>query len=154
LSDLVIVVDTRERYAYKFTEQQAATERVALLVGDYGVLSGDEVVAVVERKSLADLAKGLTDGSLFLQLADLARLPKAAVVVEDRYSRMFRHEYVSGGVLADAVARAQVRYPVVPIVFCETRRLAEEWTFRFLGAALAHHREQPSDPAEPRLWVE
>ena len=25
----------------------------------------------------------------------------------------------------------------VPIVFCETRTLAEEWTYRFLGAALA-----------------
>jgi hypothetical protein len=154
LSDLVITIDTRERYAYKFTAQQAETERAALPVGDYGVRSGDEVLAVVERKSLADLAKGLTDGSLFLLMADLARLDRAAVVVEDRYSALFRHEYVSGGVLADAVARAQVRYPAVPIVFCETRRLAEEWTFRFLGAALAYHHEKPSDPTAPRLWVD
>lgn len=151
LSDLVISVDTRERYAYKFSDQKAETERAALPVGDYGVLSDEDVVAVVERKSLADLAKGLTDGSLFLQMADLARLHRAAVVVEDRYSALFRHEYVSGGVLADALARAQARYPTVPIVFCETRRLAEEWTFRFLGAALAHHREQPADPVAPRL---
>ena len=154
LSDLVITVDTRERYAYRFAEQQAETERAALPVGDYGVLAGDEVAAIVERKSLADLAKGLTDGSLFLQMADLARLPRAAVVVEDRYSALFRHEHVSGGVLAEAAAQAQVRYPGVPIVFCETRRLAEEWTFRFLGAALAHHHEEPSDPTAPRLWVE
>jgi len=34
--------------------------------------------------------------------------------------------------------RVQVRYPNVPIVFCDTRPLAEEWTFRFLGAALAN----------------
>jgi hypothetical protein len=26
----------------------------------------------------------------------------------------------------------------VPIVFCDTRPLAEEWTYRFLGAALAN----------------
>jgi hypothetical protein len=29
-----------------------------------------------------------------------------------------------------------VRYPNVPIVFCETRKLAEEWVYRYLAAAL------------------
>jgi hypothetical protein len=29
----------------------------------------------------------------------------------------------------------QVRWPGVPIVFCETRQLAEEWTYRYLAAA-------------------
>lgn len=29
----------------------------------------------------------------------------------------------------------------MPIVFCETRPLAQEWAYRFLGAALAHHGE-------------
>ena len=29
----------------------------------------------------------------------------------------------------------------MPIVFCETRPLAQEWTYRYLGAALAHHHE-------------
>jgi len=38
----------------------------------------------------------------------------------------------------ELLARVQVRYPNVPIVFCDTRPLAEEWTYRFLGAALAH----------------
>ena len=38
---------------------------------------------------------------------------------------------------ADALAEAQVRCPSVPIVFAETRALAEEWTYRFLAAALA-----------------
>ena len=30
-----------------------------------------------------------------------------------------------------------MRVPRVPIMFCETRPLAEEWTYRFLGAAIA-----------------
>jgi hypothetical protein len=30
----------------------------------------------------------------------------------------------------------------VPIVFCDTRPLAEEWTYRFLAAALAHTHAQ------------
>jgi hypothetical protein len=35
------------------------------------------------------------------------------------------------------LAELQVHFPTVPIVFCETRQLAEEWTYRFLGAAVA-----------------
>jgi hypothetical protein len=37
------------------------------------------------------------------------------------------------------LASVQVRYPEIPIVFLETRPLAEEWTYRYLGAALAEH---------------
>jgi hypothetical protein len=37
--------------------------------------------------------------------------------------------------VADGLAEVQVRWPNVPIVFCETRQLAEEWTYRFLAAA-------------------
>jgi ERCC4-type nuclease len=150
LSDITILVDTRERYPYKFAKQQASTVRHALPVGDYGILFDDRLVALVERKSLQDLAKSLTEGTLAYQLADLATYPRAAVVVEERYSAVFKHEHVPGGWLADLLARHQVRYPTVPIVFCETRPLTEEWTFRFLGAALAHHLDQPSNPTAPR----
>ena len=31
-----------------------------------------------------------------------------------------------------------MRYPTVPIVFAETRQLAQEWTYRFFGAAIEH----------------
>ncbi len=37
--------------------------------------------------------------------------------------------------VADGLAELQVRWPTVPIVHCETRKLAEEWTFRYLAAA-------------------
>lgn len=104
------------------------------------------------RKSLADLAGSLVDGGLAFQMADLAAHPRAAVVVEDRYSALFRHEHVKAGFLADLVAQLQARYPTVPIVFCETRQLAEEWTFRFLGASLAQHLDDPEDPTAPRDW--
>ena len=40
------------------------------------------------------------------------------------------------------LARVQVRYPDIPILFLEARKLAEEWTFRYLGAALAEHLEE------------
>jgi hypothetical protein len=37
-------------------------------------------------------------------------------------------------------------------VFCETRPLAQEWAYRFLGAAVAHQREhEGADELEDRL---
>jgi hypothetical protein len=79
----------------------------------------------------------LTGGKLRYALAELAALPRAAVVVEDRYSRVFKLERVRPALVADGLAELQIRWPNVPIVFCETRQLAEEWTYRFLAAAHA-----------------
>lgn len=89
----------------------------------------------VERKSLADLAGRAVDGKLAFGLAELATLPRAAVVVEDRYAKLFQLDHVQGGFVADLVARLQVRYPTVPIVFVGSRKLTEKWTYRWLGAA-------------------
>jgi ERCC4-type nuclease len=97
---------------------------------------------VVERKSLADLASSLIDGSLTYALAELATLPQAAVVVEGSYSGIFKLAYTPGGFVADLLGALQVRYPAVPVIFCGTRPLAEEWTYRYLGAALAQARQQ------------
>ena len=135
--ELPIVVDNRERYPYRFARQKAVVSRGRLPAGDYGVTLYGEVVAVVERKTLDDLAHSLVDGRLGYVLAELSSLPRAAVVVEDRYGDVFKLEHVRGGYIAELLGRAQVRWPAVPIVFTETRPLAEEWTFRFLGAALA-----------------
>jgi hypothetical protein len=141
MAELTILVDTRERYPYRFAHQQASTERQALPVGDYGVADDEEIVAVVERKSLADLVHTLTTGKLRYLLAELAGVPHAAIVVEDRYSALFRLEHVRPLVAVAGLAEMQVRFPTVPIVYCETRLLAQEWTYRFLGAALTHVRE-------------
>ena len=40
------------------------------------------------------------------------------------------------------MAELQIRYPAVPIVYCESRKLAEEWTYRFLAAGYAWAREE------------
>jgi len=112
-----------------------------LVAGDYGVELDGQLVAAVERKSLADFVSTLTSGKLRYVLADLSALERAAVVVEDRYSSVFKLDRVRPAVVADGLAEAQVRFPTVPIVFCENRKLAQEWTYRFLGAALAHVAE-------------
>jgi len=143
---LEILVDSHEQYAWKFGPQQATTRRQALPAGDYAVADqvdggAEQIVAAVERKSLADFVATLTSGKLRYLMAALSEVPRAAIVVEDRYSGVFKLEWVKPSVVAEGLAEAQVRFPTVPIVFCETRLLAQEWTYRFLGAALAHHRE-------------
>lgn len=143
LEQLVIEVDTRERYPYKFAGRPVERRRLALRVGDYAVRAGDRVLAAVERKTLENMAKSLTDGSLAFALAELASLPAAAVVVEERYSALLKVEHVRPGWLPELVAHLQVRYPSVPIAFCDSRKLAEEWTYRFLAAALAQHGTRP-----------
>ncbi|MCC5953167.1 MAG: Lsr2 family protein [Acidimicrobiia bacterium] len=169
---LEILVDSHERYAWKFTAQQATTRRQALPAGDYATEVDDTIVAVVERKSMADLVSTMTTGKLRYLLAALAELPRAALVVEDRYSAVFKVTHTRPAVVAEGLAEAQVRFPTVPIIFCETRPLAQEWTYRFLGAAVAHHLDHtavdqlahslpaagplppaPPTPAAVRAWA-
>jgi hypothetical protein len=68
-------------------------------------------------------------------------LERAAVLVEDRYSAVFKLDHARPSTIAEGLGEAAARFPTVPIVFAETRPLAQEWTYRFLGAALAHHHD-------------
>jgi ERCC4 domain len=137
IAELEVVVDVHERYAYGFGGKPVRTVSRALPCGDYGVMLNGRLIAAVERKSLADLTSSLTTGKLRYAVGELAALPRGAVVVEDRYSGVFRPGFVRPSVVADGLAELQVRWPGVPVVFCETRALAEEWTYRYLGAAFA-----------------
>lgn len=132
---LEIVVDSNERYPYRFSDRDVTVVRGRLAAGDYGVMVDGQLAASVERKSLPDLVSSLTTGRLKYQLADLAAVPRAAVVVEDRYSSVFRLDRVRPAVVADGLAECQVTWPSVPLVFCETRKLAQEWVYRFLAAS-------------------
>lgn len=136
LGELTIAVDTRERYGWKFAGREVTLERRALLAGDYGALVEETLVAVVERKTLENLVTSLSDGSLAFQLQRLAVLPRAAVVVEGDYPDLFRTQPGRGSWLADMLGRLAVRYPEVPVVFAGSRKFAEEWAYRFLGAAV------------------
>lgn len=138
LADLEIVVDSHEGYAWNFAGRQVHLSRRALPAGDYGVVLDDRLVGVVERKSLADLTSSLTSGKLGYALGELSSVPRAAVVVEDRYAAIFKQEHVRPAVVADGLAELQVRWPTVPIVFCDNRDLAQEWTYRFLAAAVKY----------------
>lgn len=123
-------------------------ERGAVVAGDYGVRAGDRWLAVVERKAFDNLTSSLSDGTLAFQLARLAELPLAAIVVEGRYPALFTVPRVAEGWLPDVLARLQIRYREVPIVFADSRKFAEEWTYRFLAAAVTDEDEPAAGTSE------
>lgn len=117
LADLEIAVDIRERYPFTFADRQATTRREPLKAGDYGLLVDGLLQATVERKSLADLVTSLTTGKLKFQLTELAAIPRAAVVVEEGYSRVFKVDHVRPSVVADGISEMPDPVPTVPTVF-------------------------------------
>jgi hypothetical protein len=135
IDELTVTVDTRERYPYRFAGRPVLTEKAALAAGDYGIRVGGRLVAAVERKTLENLTSSLSDGTLTFQLQRLTALSSAAVVVEAHYADLFRQPGGRASWLADVIARLQVRYPEVAIVFADSRKFAEEWTYRYLAAA-------------------
>jgi hypothetical protein len=133
---LVVAVDTREKYGWRFAGRPVTIERRALVGGDYGAIVGGTIVAVVERKTLANLATSLSDGTLAFQMQRLAEVGRCAIVVEGDYPDLFRTQPGRGSWLADMLGRLAVRYPEVPIIFAGSRKFAEEWAYRFFGAAV------------------
>ena len=135
---LTVAGDTREKYGWRFASRPASVERRALPAGDYAAMVGGEVIGLVERKTLENLATSLSDGTLAFQLQRLAEAGRAAaIVVEGDYPDLFRTQPGRGSWLANMLGRLAVRYPEVPVVFAGSRRFAEEWTYRFFGAAAA-----------------
>lgn len=142
VEELTIVVDTREQKHWTFADFHAEVVVQKLEVGDYAVLLGDEPVGVVERKKQSDFASGLMRGRALPQLAALSSFRRAAVVVEASYTQVLRSKRITRKRMADLVATAQASYPNVPTIFAGSRPSAEEWTWHFLAAALAHARAE------------
>ena len=61
------------------------------------------------------------DGSLAYAMADLAALQKV--------------EHVQPGWLCELVAQLQIRHPSVTVVFADSRKLAEDHTYRSFAPA-------------------
>lgn len=101
---LLVAVDTREKYGWKFAGRQMTLGPRALASGDYAAIVEDSIVAVVERKTLANFATSLSDGSLAFQMQRLAEAGRSAVVVEGEYPDLFRTQPGRGSWLADMLA--------------------------------------------------
>ncbi len=145
---MTVAVDTREKYGWKFAGRDVMIERRAM--------HNEVCIAAVVRKTLENLATSLSDGAMAFQMQRLAEIGRAAVVVEGDYPALFTAQPGRGSWLADVLGRLAVRCPEVPVVFAGSRKFAEEWAYRFLGAALADATPtdqmeiiQAGGPAEP-----
>lgn len=142
VEELTVTVDTREQRHWTFEEFPADVVVAKLDVGDYAVHLDGEPVGVVERKKQSDFASGLMRGRSLPQLAALSRYRRAAVVVEASYALVLRSKRITRERMADLVATAQASYPDVPTIFAGSRPSAEEWTWHFLAASLAHAQQE------------
>lgn len=149
---LRIAIDTRERYPWRFAGKPVDTERRRLPVGDYGVFDGDRLVAAVERKRSDELASDAVAGGLDLAMAELAALPRGAVIVEGRLSDVARsasERGVTPGWLLNLLAALQATHPSVPILFAETAKLAGDLAYRWLAACLRQVRTPQGSLFQP-----
>jgi hypothetical protein len=133
-----VLVDARERYAYKFGTFDVTSRRTTLTAGDYGILDeSGGLVASVERKSLDDFTRCVLNGRIGFQMAALEAVPRGAVVVEARFADIVKLAYDAKKFMPRLATRLQVQHPTVPIFFAGNRTLAENWTYLFLTSARA-----------------
>ncbi|MDE3113722.1 MAG: hypothetical protein KGK34_12345 [Chloroflexota bacterium] len=146
---LEIAVDTKERYPWRFPGKGATLVPRDLPVADYAVVREGLVVAGVERKTVADLATAAVAGKLGLALAELERLPHAAVAVEGRWSDLVKiaaRADMAPSWLLNVIAALQVAHPRVTWQFAETPKLAQDWAFRWLAACAKADSERYQIP--------
>ena len=144
---LRIAIDSGERYPWRFPA--ATLVRKKLRTGDYALLDGDAVQAVVERKSFDNfLGEAGAIQALHHQLADLAGYDRAAVVIEAQYADFLSDAKLRGRWppthLARVLAELAAMHPKVPFIFAGNRKLANLWAERFFEAvASSHQTEEP-----------
>ncbi|MBE0433823.1 hypothetical protein IBX73_10225 [candidate division WOR-3 bacterium] len=129
-----IIVDKRERYAYKF--EYADVKKENLPVGDYALRKAGKIIAVAERKTLTNFLHELgAYDVLKSRLQELATYPYKAVVFESPYSDFLdprRIKPYSAAYIADIISDLTTTFPQIQFVFCTNRKFAREWTHRWL----------------------
>jgi hypothetical protein len=140
--------------------------RVAVLDRDGGARQGPQLGQLERQRSVVEAVSEVSQ-RLALDRGDesAVRVAHGVVTCLERlaqHRRALLGEAIGivlarvTGYLPDLLARVQVRCPEIPIVFAETRPLAEEWTYRWLGAALAEDLSTrdlwrfPDDPTADR----
>jgi hypothetical protein len=140
-----VLVDAAERYPWRFPG--ATCSRRRLPVGDYALLDGEKIVALVERKALDNILADVTRlRPLHQQLTELSTYEHAALVVEAQYDDFSDPRRVRAwqpAHLLRVLAELQALHPRLPIVYAGSRRSANVWVQRFF-AAVAGKSAQPA----------
>lgn len=150
--DIEVAIDSTERYAWKFPAARVVKRK--LPVGDYALLRDERPVAVVERKTLDNFLKDLTElKGLQQQLSELGAYPHAALLLEFQYADLGNPDKLGRWPAAHVqrvVAELAVLFPRVQPIFAGNRKLANLWTQRwFATVAAALAQAVPDTVREP-----
>lgn len=136
VANMTVRVASDERYPWRFPG--AHVERKPLSVGDYALMDGDRVLAIIERKTFDNL---LADFGimpvLHQRLAELTTHENHGLVIEALYSDFLnpkKVQYYTAGFCARVIAEIYSLHPRLRIVFCGNRKLANEWARHYFSA--------------------
>jgi ERCC4-type nuclease len=128
-----IIIDKRERYPYKFG--YANTKKENLPVGDYALVKDGKIVAIAERKTLDDFLGRVSVYDTFkATLSELSIYKYKALVFESPYSDFLNPKKIkpySANYIAEILSDIAVRFSEIQIVFCDNRKFAQEWLYRW-----------------------
>ncbi len=162
LPPVQVIVDTREKDPWSFDGMGVATVRGGLDAGDYS-LCGYQARMSIERKSLDDLVQTLIRqrDRFHAELAKLAQMDYAAVVVEADVESIYRGHYAGHASVASvvgAIGSVCVDWQI-PVFFCGSRYAASAFALELMtrfarrssdrSTPLRQERESATDPAEP-----
>ncbi len=141
-SNLVIAIDSAERYPWKFPK--AKVERHRLPCGDYALMEGEDILAVVERKTYDNLLGDFDSiAILHRSLEELSTFPHMAVVIEAHYGDFMDPKRLEGrwppSHAYRVIAELQAMHPRLPTIFAGTRKEANLWTYAFFRAIAWKH---------------
>jgi hypothetical protein len=136
---LDLVIDVQEKYPWRFPG--ARIVRRPLAAGDYALLSGEKPVAVVERKTFANLLGDIGAlRALHQGLAELASQRRVALVIEAQYADFLDAERVRpwpAAHVARVLAEISALHPQLPLVYAGNRKLANHWALGWFTAVAA-----------------
>ncbi|HET9477688.1 MAG TPA: ERCC4 domain-containing protein, partial [Dehalococcoidia bacterium] len=129
-------IASEEKYPWRFPG--AVVERALLPAGDYALVDGERLAALVERKTLENL---LADFGvmpvLHQRLLELSTFSHHALVIEAPYEDFLNarktHHYTPA-YCARLIASLYAEHPNLRIVFCANRKTANEWTRNYFAA--------------------
>ena len=151
---LDIRIASDERYPWTFPG--CNTSRGRLAAGDYALMSGGEVRAVIERKTFDNLLHDFGVMPIVHQrMLELSAYEHNALVIEAPYEDLLNPKKVhhfSASFCAAAIAELHALHPRLKIVFCANRKTANQWTASFFAAVCSLEAgTSPSQAAQPTL---
>ena len=146
-ASLAIRIAHDERYPWSFPG--AEVERGRLACGDYALMEGDTIRAVVERKTFDNLLAdfGVMD-VLHQRLVELTAYQHHALVVEAPYEDFLspnKLHHWSAAFCARAIAELYALHPGLRLVFVSNRKTANQWARHFFEAVAQVTPVQPSE---------